>query len=129
MHGVYKMSDILNLDELAREARQLKLGGEFYPMKGVTVEDFINIQKESEKIEESGDEVDEVIMSEMIENMVKMVGNSYPTMSKEVLNALNLKQVQAIIEFTVGAESEKIDELSEKKDQIKTKTKAKKATK
>lgn len=98
---------MLNLDEVAaREERIVVLKGVEYPMKAVSVKDFIEMTKR-------GEEADEKNMSfaESVEWLIDMVSKVFPTIPKDVLDDLTMPQLNAILELAKGeAEAEEGDE-------------------
>ena len=95
---------MLNLDEVAAKSqRVLKIKGEEYEMKVMTVNEFITFTKEAEEKDalrkESEDKDKPIALSEQIEMLVKMIGNSFPTMPEKVLDDLSMEQLNVIFEF------------------------------
>lgn len=107
---------ILNLDELAKEERVLKLNGKSHKMKDTSVEEFITASKAAEEAEKAEGSDDDVLLSKMIENMVEMVMNAFPTIVKEDVSGLRLEQLNAIVDFAMGDSKEKIEKLAEEKE-------------
>ncbi len=105
------MAKILNLDELAPEEKQLKLKGEGYSMKEMSVDDFISITRKAEKIEKDSTDMP---MSDRVEFLMDMVCDSFPTCPRDDLRGLNLEQLNAIIEFARGDMDKEAKEGDEK---------------
>ena len=91
---------VLNLDELAPEKRVLTIKGVKYPMKDMTVADFIEVTKKAE--DATADSAKELSVSEQVVLLVDAIQNAFPTCPKEVLLALAIEQLTAILIFVRG---------------------------
>lgn len=87
------MSKMLNLDELANEERVLKLNGSEHVLRDVSVGDFIEITRMTEGLK------DDLPISDQLEMMVSIIKRRFPTVDEEELAALNMRQLNAILEF------------------------------
>lgn len=91
---------VLNLDELAPEQRVLTIKNVQYPMKEMTVADFIEVTKQARQAE--SEEAKELSMGEQVELLVDAIQKGFPTCPKEVLMGLSLTQLTAILQFVRG---------------------------
>lgn len=90
------MAKMLNLDEIQTEEKVLKLKGQEHTMKEMSVEDFIELTKETEKYE-SG--VETMSMSEQMEKLVDMVLKAFPTCPRQDLMEQKLDMLTVIMKF------------------------------
>lgn len=104
---------VLNLDELAPEQRVLTIKGQQYPMKEMTVADFIEITKEAQAAESA--ERRELSLGEQVEMLVEAIVKAFPTCPREVLLGLALNQLTAILTFVRGEvpDEASVEEVSE----------------
>lgn len=106
------MAKLLNLDELATEERVLVLKEVEYPMKEMTVDEFIKASREAEKADaeakkveaeaEKSGEAPQQAMSDVIDKLIEVICESFPTLPDSELRGLSLPQLNAIIEFMRG---------------------------
>jgi len=100
--------EFLDLDEAVPTLeRVVKLGGVEYPFKEPDVSDFAvetsrlsKMQKQIKKLEGLGDEERESALTDLMMKMtVDGIRRAFPTMTEEVVNGLNVRQIAAIREF------------------------------
>ena len=110
------MAKVLNLDELAQEERVLTIKGQDYPMKEMSVSEFIVATREAEKAQKEAEKegATELELSEVMERLVDMMSDSFPTCPKEELSALKMAHLNAILEFMKGDVEKEVGEV--KKD-------------
>lgn len=90
------MAKMLNLDEVsAKEERVLRFQGIEYPMKTISVRDFIDMTRRGEALDADKDSK----MTDQLEWMVDMVSNLFPTMPEEVVGSFDLTELGTIIDF------------------------------
>lgn len=106
------MSKVLNLDELAQEERVLTLKGTSYAMKEMSVQEFISATRDAEKeqAKATAEGATELELSEVMEKLVDMISDSFPTCPKDELNSLKMHQINAILEFMKGDVEEQVGE-------------------
>ncbi|NQZ53217.1 MAG: hypothetical protein HRT93_03075 [Piscirickettsiaceae bacterium] len=99
------MAKMLNMDEIQEEQKKvLKLGGSEYPMKELSVSEFIKLTQKAEK-----DEGKDMTLSEQVKELIQMVKDAFPTLEDKKLKALSLQQLNTIIGFArdIGEEGAK----------------------
>ena len=90
------MAKMLNLDDVsAKEERVLRVKGEEYPMKTMSVHDFIELTRRGEELDASED----TKVTDQLEWMVEMVELLFPTIPDEVLKEFSLDELGMIINF------------------------------
>lgn len=105
---------VLNLDKLAvAQRRQLVIDGTKYAIEEMTVSNFIETTKAAERLVGAS-------ILEQVEATVDLVLRSVPTVSREVLSAMKLETLQAVVAFVRGDDVEGVevqggDEATEKK--------------
>ena len=87
------MAEMLNLDDLVKEEKVLKFKGKEHPMSEMSVQDYIEIVRLSETIEE------DMSIADQMEVMIKMIKMSFPTLTEEDMRGLNIQQLNAITDF------------------------------
>ena len=89
------MTKILNIDSLKKEDRIITLQGVSYPMKEMSVGDFIKVNQLQEAVDanESASNADRAAF------MVDSIGVSFPTCPKEVLLECSFEEINAIAAF------------------------------
>jgi hypothetical protein len=91
--------DILNIDDFAQPQRTLKLKGEDHPVQEVTVQDFIDNLAAAEKLEADGKDIP---LSERMNDSVRAIRQSIPTLDEATIRALPLSAVGVIMKFIRG---------------------------
>jgi len=111
------MAKVLNVDSLIKERQEISIEGVIYPMKQMSVEDFIKLTKKAEAIDKKKTDTP----SARIEFLVDTILISFPTCSDKVLKAQPIEVLNAIVEFakdgTLPEDLEEDLEEDEKKDQ------------
>lgn len=87
------MAKLLNLDELQQDEYELKLNGKIYPMKELSVGDFIKISKMTQDL---GEDLNE---SDQIELMIEVIQMRFPDMPGEDLMGLSVTNLGKLVEF------------------------------
>jgi len=90
------MAKLLNLDDFAGEERALVLGGVEYPMVEMSVKEFVEVTSNESLMDE------DMPLSEQVRLSIEMIQRRFPTCPKEKLDALNLSQLTAILDFARG---------------------------
>ncbi|WKZ86344.1 hypothetical protein N5B55_05160 [Ralstonia pickettii] len=91
------MAKILNLDKLSgNDERELNIGGKAYPVKPMSVEDFIETTLTAERLE------GEKSIAKQIQATVKLIKRSVPTIDEQTLLQLSLEQLRAVTAFVRG---------------------------
>jgi len=99
------MAKILNLDTLsAKETREVQIGGKTYPIKEMSVEDFIETTRTAEQMET------ESSYAKQIQETIRLIKRSIPEIEETVLMGLSLEQLRGLTAFIRGADPEKIIE-------------------
>ena len=96
------MAKILNLNSLAKEEKILTIDGTSYPMKDMSVEDFIELTRRAEAV----DKKEDVGLADKIDT----VCISFPTCPKTVLRKRSLEELNAIVEFARDTATEGVTE-------------------
>lgn len=108
---------LLNLDELAVIKRRVTFAGTDYDIAEQTVGQMLSafdLIEEGEKMESTGDaEVDAT--RRVFMQMVDTASRVLPTCPKEVLEAMNFKQLSSLLEFAAASDedAEKVGEKQE----------------
>lgn len=98
---------VLNLDDLAPEERVLRLRGNEYKMRPMTVADFIEATREAEKAQKDAEaEQREIPLSETVEKLVDVIIKSFPDCPRSELSSLSVSQLTAILEFMADKKPE-----------------------
>lgn len=100
---------LLNIDELSKVTRTLTIGGVEHPVIDMSVENFIETQKEAEKLEKSDSTVTH------IEASVRMIVRAVPTLTEDQLKKLSLTQLGMILKFINGELDEEAKQQGEEK--------------
>ena len=102
------MTKMLDLDSLVSEQRVLRLNGRDHEMVEMSVEEFINLMRETDKLDAK------TSFADQLEMMVDLVSRRFPSIPKEELRALGLTKLNAILEFArASAESAAKDATAE----------------
>lgn len=88
---------ILNLDELAKTTRTITLGGKEHEVIEMTVGNFIETSKAAELLES-----DKASLPVQMEESIKMVIRSVPSLTDEQLRKLSLEKLATILKFLRG---------------------------
>lgn len=89
------MTKILNIDSLAKEKRELSIDGKTYPMKELSVKDFVELTKRAEKAEKAkGDSP-----ASRIDFLVETVGMNFPSCPREVLEDRTIEELNIMFNF------------------------------
>lgn len=88
---------ILNLDALAKQEKVVTLGGVDYPVKEMSVDDFITANKEAKVLEENKDDT-----VQWVESTVRFITRAIPSMSSEMIRAMSLERMGIIVKFING---------------------------
>jgi len=108
------MAKVLNLDELQKEERVLKLKGKTHVMKETSVQDFIDTAKLIEDMEKSGEKLS---IAQEMELTKDMIMRRFPTVDESEIGGLSVKMLRAVVEFMNQgdiAESEEATETEKK---------------
>lgn len=89
------MAKILNIDSFAKDERSIKLGGVEYPIKEMTVDNFIETTRQALSLEDAN-------LVEQVEGTIKMIMRSIPTVPEDVLRGIKLEHLQTIVAFIRG---------------------------
>lgn len=102
-------AEILDLDSISPIQKKIAIGGKEYPIKAISIREFINITRETQEMAKKAEEGKLTAIDQMEANL-KIVGRAIPDMPEEVLNTLNLDHLQAIINFVQNAAVEEAPE-------------------
>ncbi|WP_028449706.1 hypothetical protein [Chitinibacter tainanensis] len=98
--------ELLNIDELMPPERYLRFKGVNYEVKSFTLADFLRGKQE-------GDRLQEVAMTgdtkSMIEEMIKVVQKSVPSMPIDVLESMTLNELTIVTQFVRGVTVEELE--------------------
>lgn len=89
------MAKILNIDSFAKDERSIKLGGVEYPIKEMTVDNFIETTRQALTLENAN-------LVEQVEGTITMIRRSIPTVPDEILRNIKLEHLQVITAFIRG---------------------------
>lgn len=89
------MTKILNIDALVKDERAITLEGVSYPIKDISVEDFIKINQ----MAEIADAKEDPTVSDRVLFLAETVFISIPTCPKEVLMKRTLAELNVIASF------------------------------
>jgi len=89
------MTKVLNIANLAKKDQELKIDGESYPMKQMSVSDFLELTKRAEVIDATKGES----LITRVEFLVETVCLSFPTCPPEVLTSQTMTTLNAIVDF------------------------------
>jgi len=89
------MTKILNIDALAKEDRVITLEGVTYPIKDVSVEDFIRINEMAEE----ADRKENPTTSDRVLFLAETVFISVPTCPRDILMKRSLNELNMIAAF------------------------------
>ena len=98
------MAKLLNLDEVTSSTEMsLKIGGIVYPLKELTVDDFLQNMKDIENLPTTATVEEEYNLT------LKLICRVFPTLTRDILGKLTLAQLKSINEFarTANEEDEK----------------------
>jgi hypothetical protein len=91
---------ILNIDAFTLSTRQISLGGKTYAVEEPSLQEYIDTLKASESLEAESD--GKVNLAESFEGAVKAICKAIPTMPVEVVKALKLPAMTAVLQFIRG---------------------------
>lgn len=97
----------LNVDALAPVGKSIKLNGAEHQMKQVSVREFIDLTRGAALSEE--EEFANLPVDQKVAKMLENVSKSFPTAPVELLEALTLDQLMAIVRYvseTLEADAE-----------------------
>jgi hypothetical protein len=98
------MTKFLDLDAVTKEAEfSVKLNGKDHALKIASVSTFIHNQREMEKLSLAATAAEE------LEVVLGIISRAFPTMPMEEIRELNLIQLQAIKDFAMSANGEKVE--------------------
>lgn len=113
------MTKILNIDSLKKEERIITLKGVSYPMKEMSVGDFIKFNE----MAELADAKENPTSSDRTIFLVDSIAISFPTCPKEVLFECSFEEINAIADFardgSLPDNAEIVDESGEPKNEVK----------
>lgn len=89
------MAKILNIDGLKKEERVITLQGNSYPMKNMSVGDFIKVNA----MAEVADAKENPTNGDRVDFLVQSVSISFPTCPIEVLYDCSFDEINAIASF------------------------------
>jgi hypothetical protein len=99
------VAHVLNLDEIETGLeRTVVLGGKNYPLKPMSVEDYIAQLKDAQAAEKEQDTV------KLFELMVNSVGRAFPSMKEGVIRKLTVAQLQKLMAFVQSVAEEETKE-------------------
>jgi hypothetical protein len=85
---------MLNMDQLAQSmVRSVRIGGKEYEIKEMSVDGFIEIQSEAERLEKKS------TTTEQLEATLRLVNRAIPTLPSEVVRGLPLEQLRVLVQF------------------------------
>lgn len=97
------MTKLLNLNQLAsKEVREVQIGDKTYPIKEMSVEDFIETTKVAEEMNT------ETSYAKQLEATVKLIKRAIPEIESSALMGLSLDQLRALTAFIRGEDVAKI---------------------
>ena len=97
------MTKLLNLNQLSpKEVREVQIGDHVYPIKEMSVEDFIETTKVAEAMET------ETSYAKQLNATIGLVKRSVPTIDQSVLLQLSLEQLRALTAFVRGEDPERL---------------------
>lgn len=102
------MPKVLNLDALTKEQRFVVLGGVKHLIREMSVEDFIEITRESDRIEKEG-----VSLEGQIDAMIAVIMRRVPTIDDRTLRSLSLTNLRVLADFVSGQMPEGASEEAE----------------
>lgn len=113
------MTKILNIDSLKKEERIITLQGVSYPMKDMSVGDFIKVNQ----MAEAADAKENPTNSDRVTFLVESVAISFPTCPKEVLFDCSFEEINAIAAFardgSLPDDAAVVDESGDSKNEVK----------
>lgn len=92
---------ILNLDTFVQVKRQIVLKGVTHDVRETSVQQFINNLKAAEELEAAGTAAPEKL-SNQVENSVKAICDSIPTLDPAELRVMPIEAIGAILKFIRG---------------------------
>lgn len=92
------MAAILNLDELSPVGKQITFGGKTYDIKPLSMREFINITRTTEAMEKKA-KAGTLSVAEQMEAQLGVIASAIPGMNQEVLDSLELRHIEAIMDF------------------------------
>ena len=95
------MAKVLNIDALQKEERTITLQGASYPMKEISVEDFLKLNdliNEANEIAKTSDDPNSVGV-ERVKFLIESIRVSFPTCPKSALHACTFPELTAISDF------------------------------
>lgn len=95
--------ELLNLDALIEVRREVKLGGQNYPVVDQTVGQMIDAVRLAKKVDENPNDV-ETILGAMIQTAKRLV----PGAPHDLVESLKMRQLSALIEFASASDSEAV---------------------
>ncbi|RWI35426.1 hypothetical protein [Mesorhizobium sp.] len=100
------MTKFLDLDAVTAKAEfTVKLNGTEHKLKIASVETFIQNQKEIEKLSLAATAAEE------LEVVIGIIKRAFPTMPEKEIRGLNLIQLEAIKDFALSANGEKVEKV------------------
>lgn len=97
------MTKLLNLNQLsAKEMREVQIGSRTYPVREMSVEDFIETTRVAEAMEQ------ETSYAKQLNATVELIKRSIPSIETSVLFSLSLEQLKGLAAFTRGESPESI---------------------
>lgn len=103
------MAKILNLDELAPVGKELTYGGKTYQLKPLSMREFINITQKTEVIEKKA-KSGNLTVSEQMEFQLSVISSAIPEMSKETLDSLEMRHIEAIMNYVKDSAEDMAEE-------------------
>jgi hypothetical protein len=92
---------ILNLDSFAQVKRQIVLKAVTHDVRETSVQQFIDNLKSAEELEAAGKAAPETL-SAQVENSVKAICDSIPTVNPADLRVMPIEAIGAILKFIRG---------------------------
>lgn len=102
------MTKLLNLDAMMpEETREVQMGGKVYPIKEMTVQDFMMMTQLAEKLQAT------TRVQDHVNHTIELITQVCPGMPKDELHALSITKLSALAKFIRGDEPEEIKKAAE----------------
>ena len=92
------MAKLLNLNELAQEIREVKIGDKVHRVREMTVDAFIKTTQVAEALG------DEASIAKQMQAVVEMIQLAIPTLTIEEITELSVDQLHALSTFIRGGD-------------------------
>jgi hypothetical protein len=103
------MADItyFDLDAVVPDEVVIKLGGKEYPLKPVSVDDFIKNSKMLQAIEGAASDLEATLA-----HTIDLLTRAFPTMSEAIIRKMSMLQMNKLVELAHGMNGQKAAEAS-----------------